>query len=292
MSGIDSARRGPVRSASLRCSFTSLPRFQPLASRRRSTNGCSRRIDWTVMPCDASWPMLYLTSTCFNVSTCSPFMSMEMSPSSTPVNRFPPSLPIEMVPFRYWPACRTANFRSQSLNHGVCDTISASARMPTSSVPTSATTRRVRLMYLFAALVRRWSMALKRLADGEMEAEPPRLLLAVHEQPFDRIQLVPEVDADRADRGHVAQAGADVVPQIVQVEVPRVVPDVARVGECHGAQVAPDGNAQFRGALEHRVAANRQPGDERRDFEPSPPAQARGAAQPIAPIERHLEVRI
>ena len=55
--------------------------------------------------------------------------------------------------------------------------------------------------------------------------------LAVDEQPGDRIELVAEIDADRADRRQVAQARTDVVAQVVQVEVPRVVPDVAGVGE-------------------------------------------------------------
>ena len=78
-----------------------------------------------------------------------------------------------------------------------------------------------------------------------MNTPAARLGLPVHEQTVDAIQLITDVDSDRSDWRFVAQARADVVPEVVHVDVPRGRPDVARVHEGNRAQVAPDGRAQF-----------------------------------------------
>src|SRR5438105_4178810 len=74
--------------------------------------------------------------------------------------------------------------------------------------------------------------SLKRLADAEMDAPAARLGRAVDEQPRDRIELVSNIESDRADRRLVPQARADRVPQIVEVHRPPARPYVARVEEC------------------------------------------------------------
>src|SRR5260370_40481961 len=119
------------------------------------------------------------------------------------------------------------NLRSQSLNHGVCDAISASAMMPTLIVPTSATTCRAFRMYFLVGDTRLCSILspLKGLSNREVEAEASSLRLAVHQQPGQRIELVAEVHADRTDRRQVAQAGARAVAQVVEGQVPGGGPD-------------------------------------------------------------------
>src|SRR5258708_23240240 len=113
---------------------------------------------------------------------------------------------MEMVPLTYWPACRTTYLRSQSWKSGVCETIRASAMMPTSSVPTSAMTCSVRRRYFFAGVIRlcnipsAFRLPSERLADGKGHPEPPGLRLAVHEQARNGIALVAGVEAKRADR--------------------------------------------------------------------------------------------
>ena len=61
----------------------------------------------------------------------------------------------------------------------------------------------------------------ERLTDAEVHPPAPRLRRAVDQQPRDRIQLIAEVEADRADRRLVAQAGADGVAQVVETEAVR-----------------------------------------------------------------------
>src|SRR5262249_43927077 len=102
------------------------------------------------------------------------------------------------------------------------------------------------------------SRVLERLSDAEVNPETPRLLLTVHQQTRDGIQLISEVGADGTDACVVARARADVVPQIVQVEVPGVGPDVAGVDEEHGAEVAMNRHPQLRRHVGERAAADRQ----------------------------------
>src|ERR1051326_1663725 len=135
-------------------------------------------------------------------------------------------------------------------------------------------------------------MVSEGLPDGEVEPELPGLGFTVDDQARNRIQLVAEVRPQRSDWRHVAETRADVVAQLIEIEVPRVLPDVAGVGEEHRAEAAAQRHAQLGRALEHRVAADREPGEERRDFESPPAAQARGAAEEIAAEERHLEVAV
>src|SRR5262249_56767747 len=78
--------------------------------------------------------------------------------------------------------------------------------------------------------------------------------------------------------------------QVAEVERPRVLPDVAGIHEDHAAQIPPDWRADLRGRLDQRMAADRLPLEERRDVEPSPSAKAGGAPQPVAPVERDLQV--
>src|SRR5687768_10057441 len=97
--------------------------------------------------------------------------------------------------------------------------MSATAMIPTMRVPTSATTWRNRRMNLMPPS-RTPSpdppgpSSSERLPDAEVEAEPPRLRLAVHEEAGDWIELVTDIDADRTDRRRVPQTGTDVVAQI------------------------------------------------------------------------------
>src|SRR5687768_1437454 len=123
-----------------------------------------------------------------------------------------------------------------------------------------------------------------------MKPEPAALLLAVNQEAGNRIDLVAHVEPERTDRRQVAEARADVFPEIAEIEIPRVVPHVAGIGEEHAAQVAPDRHAQLGGALEHRVPADRDALEERRHFEPPPAAQAGGAAEKIASEERDAQV--
>src|SRR5215218_9466186 len=112
--------------------------------------------------------------------------------------------------------------------------MSASATTPMSSVPTRAKTCRLRRRTFMTPGFRS-----KGLTDAEMEAESPRLGLAVHEQSVNRIELIAEVGADRSDRRVVTQSRTGVVAHVVQVEVPGVGPDIPAVDEQHRAEIAP-----------------------------------------------------
>src|SRR5687767_5839282 len=103
-----------------------------------------------------------------------------------------------------------------------------------------------------------------------MKAESAWLVLAVHTQPLDAIQLVTEVHANRSDRRRVAQAGADVVPQTLEAEVPRFFANAAAVQEQHAAETLPEGHAQLGGEIERRRAAEWKPAAaERRHLVPA-----------------------
>src|SRR5687767_12254836 len=122
--------------------------------------------------------------------------------------------------------------------------------MPTMSVPTTATTCNNRRSA-------RMGVELEGLSNREVEAETARLGFAVHQQPLDWIELVPQVGTDRADRRVIAEAGAHVVPHVTDVEVPGLLPDVSAVQEEHAPQVSPDRHTGFDGEIGERVAADR-----------------------------------
>src|SRR5688500_19100098 len=159
---------------------------------------------------------MFLTAT-----TRSPLKSSATSRSCRPYSRLPPSPPIDSCPWRYCSGSRTTYRRSQSRNHGVCDTISATARMPTNSVPTMATT--------WSSL--RSALMSKSLADAEVEPDPTGLFLASCPQRLDGIQLVAHVGPDRTDPRVVAQTHARVVAQIAHIEIPIAAPDVPGIEE-------------------------------------------------------------
>src|SRR3954471_22498060 len=110
--------------------------------------------------------------------------------------------------------------------------------------------------------------------------------VAVNDQSGNRIELVAEIHSHRADRREVAEAGSGVIAQVVEIEVPRVVPDVAGIAENNSTQISPDRDAELGGALEHRVAADRITIEQRRHLEAAPAAEALRAAQPVATVER------
>ena len=93
------------------------------------------------------------------------------------------------------------------------------------SVPTNATTWRTREWHacdLLSPSVYAVALGLERLADAEVEAEGARLLLAVDHQARES-----DSAGSRRRRGSgrsvfVAKPRADVVAQVVQVEVPRL----------------------------------------------------------------------
>src|SRR5262247_2409701 len=89
--------------------------------------------------------------------------------------------------------------RSHSLNHVVCDTMTAIDVTPTISVQMNATTWRN-----FRATV---MSSLKRLTDAEVNAPRARFRFAVHLQVRNAIQLISEVDACRPHRGEIPKSG-------------------------------------------------------------------------------------
>src|SRR5256885_16326711 len=107
----------------------------------------------------------------------------------------------------------------------------AAAAAPTTRVSTMTDAWTSRLKTLIGSLS-------ERLPDRKMNAPAARLLLAVHDQPRDWVELIAEVEADRTDRRLVAKAGADRVTEIAQIEAERIGPDVAGVEEQHAAEVA------------------------------------------------------
>src|SRR5687768_3173539 len=95
---------------------------------------------------------------------------------------------------------------------------------------------------------------LERLADAEMQADPPLLRLSVHEQALDRVQLVADVQARGANGRHVTQPGTGGVLQVAGVDAPRVGPDVAVIEERHRPELAEQRDAYLRRSFEHRQA--------------------------------------
>src|SRR5436190_2196312 len=122
----------------------------------------------------------------------------------------------------------------------------------------------------------------KRLSDAEVNPPPAGLWCSVDEQARDWIQLIPKVEPNRADWCLVAEARADRVPEIAQIEGPRLFPDVAAVEEQHTAQISLEGGAHLRCKREHAVAPERQArSTQRAHLEPAPPANGRCAAEKV-----------
>src|SRR5262245_31155525 len=115
-----------------------------------------------------------------------------------------------------------------------------------------------------------------------MHPPPPELGLVVHQQAWDRIQLVPEVEANRSDRSPIAKPGAYVISNIPEIDLVPIGPDVTGVEEQHAAQLTAKGDPRLRTERQHRLAADRKTGAERTDFVAAPASQARGAAEKIA----------
>src|SRR5262245_10919975 len=114
--------------------------------------------------------------------------------------------------------------------------------------------------------------------------------LTVHQQPRNRIELIAVVESEGPDRSLIAQADADRVAEVAEIERERLVPDVAAVEENHAAEIAVNRRAQFFGEREHAVAADRQSFDERADLVAAPAADAGGAAQEVLLGERHVHL--
>src|SRR6478672_4431816 len=112
----------------------------------------------------------------------------------------------------------------------------------------------------------------------EVKADPPRLFLAVDQQARYRIQLITHIEPNRANRGVIAQAWSDVVPKVVEIEVPRVRPHVTGVDERDRAQVAPYRHPQLARRFELRVSADRISLRGQRAHLESPPATQAGRA--------------
>src|SRR6187455_2212207 len=102
------------------------------------------------------------------------------------------------------------NPRSHSLNHVVWVTMTAIDVTPTSRVQRKATTWSDRLT-MFCS---------EGLADAEVNAPLPLLRLAIHLETVDRIELIAEIDARRADRCLIPQTRTDGVVEVIQVERP------------------------------------------------------------------------
>src|SRR5918993_3582582 len=131
-----------------------------------------------------------------------------------------------------------------------------------------------------------WDPESERLTDAEVETEPARLRLAVDEQAGNRVQLVADVGPDRPDLGVVAEPRADVVAQIVEVEVPRLRPDVAAIEEEHRPEVPPHRHADLGREVHEAVATDREPRPgEGRDVLASPAAQVGCAAEEVTLVE-------
>src|SRR5262245_8146473 len=171
--------------------------------------------------------------------------------------------------------------RNHSLNHVVCDTMTAIAVTPTINVQMKATTCR----NLRATVMTQPS--LERLTDAEVNAPWPRFRLAVDLQVRNAIQLIPEVDACGPDRGEVSQSGTHGVHESRRY-VERPVRHVAEIEEGDASDLAKQRFADFGRSLQHRQSPDRKAGRaERADFEATPPADARCATEEVTLEEWH-----
>src|SRR3954464_15452569 len=115
-----------------------------------------------------------------------------------------------------------------------------------------------------------------------MNAPVARFRSAVDRQPWDRPELKADVEADRADRRLIPQAGADRIIQIVEGDTPRIRFDGSAVEKEDAAEVADERRTQLRREGEHAVAADRQAGiAEGSHLIASPPANRRRAAEEV-----------
>src|SRR3954462_14969997 len=98
--------------------------------------------------------------------------------------------------------------------------MTAAAVAPTTSISTTRRTCVTRLTML---------IALKGLPDAEVHPVAPRLRAAVHDQLRRRVQSIADGEADRTDRGRVAEAGTDGIPEVAEPEAHGRRPDVAAI---------------------------------------------------------------
>ena len=135
---------------------------------------------------------------------------------------------------------------------------------------------------------------IERLADAEVDAPVPLLGSPLTRRFVDRIQLVAEVDARRADRRQVAEARArrrsagrrDRSPTARDQTLPKSTNATA-------PNLPAQRQAHFGRPFEHRVAADRQAESaERADLEAPPAADARRAAEEEALVERHVALEV
>src|SRR5204863_5243914 len=140
--------------------------------------------------------------------------------------------------------------RSQFLNHAVCDTMIAAAAAPTTRVSTIKSTWVRRLTI---RMVRRS----KRLSNRKMHAPATGLRAAVHQKIGNWIELISEVEPDRADRGLITQTGSDGIAKIVEPVGAGFRPDVPAVEEQHAAEISAQHRSQLFAERNHAVAANR-----------------------------------
>src|SRR5262245_59450068 len=96
---------------------------------------------------------------------------------------------------------------------------------------------------------------LESLADAEVEPPAACLRLAVHEQTWDRVELVADVEANRPNRRLISKTGAYGVAEIVEHDAAGILPDVSRVHEQHHAEPAVQRHASFLADEKHAVAA-------------------------------------
>src|SRR5437899_4324714 len=127
----------------------------------------------------------------------------------------------------------------------------------------------------------------ERLSDAEMNAPAALLGSAVHDQAVNRIELVAEVEAHRTDGRPIAQASAESVAEILQVDGAGARPDVAGVHERDAAEGATKRRAQFRAGGQQAVAPDRQALDERAHLVAAPPSNTRCAAEKVLLRKRH-----
>src|SRR5439155_27292298 len=102
----------------------------------------------------------------------------------------------------------------------------------------------------------KWCLSLVSLSDTEVEPPASSLWRAVHQQAVDGIDLVADIEADRANRRRVTQPGANRVPEIAQREPARALPHVAAVQKQDAAEFAAQRRPDFFAEREHAVPAN------------------------------------
>ena len=135
----------------------------------------------------------------------------------------------------------------------------------------------------------RRSPILKGLPDADVDAPPPRLLGPPPiSRPGDRVELVADVGADRADRRRVADAEADVGAQVEDVVVPGASRSPGRPRRTARPRSAPrTGKRSSARGLEEAEPADDEAVAQRAHLVAAPAAQRRRSAEEVALEERH-----